>query len=227
MASATDIKAAVELLDVADDNLWEANGVPKLSVIRATLKDETVQASALQRAIGDFRRPVKNPEPAKEEAKVETPAPIAAASTEREDNITVPPAPTSTERLLAQVEAARVRRDELGDEMAAERTKRDEAARRLHELAQLQNKEIAWLEANEPQVTQAEAVKRVQAQTVARLAGGVAASHAMADILKATGQKVFPSVLDQSLAMRKQTPEQKANYAKFVHQTAAHRAGLG
>lgn len=213
MAKLVDIKAAVELMDVTNDDQWNADGTPKVEVVRENLKDSKVSEEDVLKAIGEFRRPAQANPPEASGPSVDE---------DRSDEVFVEK--DETQLLLDRVKEIRAERDRIGNLIETEHAKISEANREIARLTREQDKCISFLEKNEAQVTFAESVKRIQQQTVERLAGNVAASKQMATVLAGTGQAVvFPSALDASMAMRKRTPDQQQNYAKFVHQNAAHR----
>lgn len=202
MTTQVDIKAAVELLDVKDDAQWNKDGTPKLEAVRENLKDLTVKKEDVLAAIGDWRRPV------------------AQATA---DEVTKPTEPEDpTQALIAKLDAARARRDDVAKDMEGEHAKIRAANQRINQLTVLHDKEITFIEANEKQVNHAEIVKRIQKQTIDRLAQTKDATSAMAGVLANSGLAVFPSKLDQTLALRRKTPEQQTNYAAYVHQNAAN-----
>ena len=209
MATQVDIKAAVELLDVKDDAQWNKDGTPKLEAVRDNLKDQTVKKEDVLAAIGDYRRPGAEPGP-------------GTGGADKEDEVTAATPVDPTQELVARLDAARERRDSLGREMDVEHEKIRVANHRIAQLTVLQDKEITFIEANEKQVSHAEIVKRIQKQTQERLAQTVQATQGLNEVLKQSGLGAYPSKLDQTMALRRRTPEQQANYAKFVHQNAAN-----
>lgn len=222
MASNLDIKAAVELMDVAADAQWNKDGTPKLDVVRENLKDQTVSKESLLAAIGEWRRPAAPVTPS--EADIAAAAAAALAGGDRPDETTPEPEPdeeSPTDKLLKQVAEWRAARAEFDVQIAEQEKIKSAADRKVHQIRVEQDKVITLIERFAPQVSQAEAVKRVQAQTRENLQRNILATSVVAAAMKQTGLQSYPSKLDQTLATRRRTPEQQANYAKFVHQTAA------
>lgn len=220
MTELSDIKAAAELVDVADDSKWEKDGTPKVDAVKEHLdKNAKVSGADVLKAIGDFRRPTPPAAPAAPKVEV--------TALEKQEE----PAPSNPmDSLLAQVEAARAKRDEITLQMAEQRSRRDTAARALVDLSNEQNRHILFIEKNEPRVSQAEAVKRIQAQTTERLAATKVHASTVAQIMGAVagsvpgaGGAIFPSKLDAALASRPKHPDHLKNQAAYIQQSADAR----
>jgi len=212
MFDASEIKAAVGLLDQGNDAHWEADGTPKLSALRELLKNDKLTEDDVDDAIGAYKRlEVKGA------AQAPTPAEQGAAS--------VPLAPAVEElhpldpsTAEAQLADATRKRDALVGEISKVEKVRDEAQAKISSLQALVDCEIVRIETYSPRVTHAQAVKAIQRQTVETLARNKGVLVTAATALRGAGVNatIYPSKLDEARATQRRTPEQVQNMAKFV-----------
>lgn len=213
-SAAEEIVAAVQLMDVADNELWEADGAPKLDAVRTLAGNDKLTAEDVAAATNGFKRPVP---PA-----VQSAAKVPSADADKPDLLTLPEAAPSQADIDAKlVEEARVGLAAAEAEIAAINEERGELNKRLDVVIAAKDVHAKLIERLGPRVTFAEGVKRIQEQTVKRLADIKESSALAKAALQATGTNIYPSLLDASFGNRKRTPEQQANMAKYVHQSAA------
>lgn len=221
MVDANEIKAAIELMDAKDDAQWEADGSPKLDILKTLTNKPELTLDDVDEAVGAFKRgqKVKVAKHADETKPVEPIAPAVDLS--KLD-------PNGPEYATEVVRVARAEDARLKVLVAEAEAVRNAAANEVKKLTAARDEQVIIIERYAPQITHAQAVKAIQAQTVKNLADTKGRVALATQALAATGQQlVYPSKLDATLAMRKRTPEQATNFAKFVHQQAQARTPAG
>lgn len=192
----TDLAAAIKLAS-------DGGAVPTVDVVR-NLVGPDVSTDAIREALG---QPVDVAVAAPPAIEIPDPLPPADAR-------------LGYDMAMAIVNRARGNLAEIEDTLAAAQDERSKLVAHIDDLIKLKDHELRVIESYSPQVAFAEGVKKIQAQTRDRLLM-VKQKTAEAHVaLQATGTLTYPSQLDASLASRKRTPEQKANLATFIHQTA-------
>lgn len=223
---AKEIIAAVSLMDAKDAAQWEDDGSPKFSILQTLTNQPALTAEDVAGAIGDFKRgqKLKDAKPAvKATASEGTGIAPAGPPVTPVDLSTLDP--QSPEYATAMVNAARAEDALLKAEYDAVELERNALSDRLKDLTRKRDVVISAIETYAPKISHAAAVKAIQAQTQANLAGNKLKIAAVTSVLQGAGvQPAYPSKLDQVLATRKRGPEQTANYAKFVHQAAEGRS---
>lgn len=226
--SKENIKAAVEMLDSADDALWEKDGSPSLEALRALTGNSKLTSDDVDEAVGAFKRPggntvgsnQGNPESKQDNEEVAVTAnPEPEPARDRPKQAPDPRDPLEAKNIVADAEQdLNVVRAEIEEVEAL----RNECNERLVKLNARKSHDLRQIEIYAPRISQADAVKAIQRQTQERLIQQKSAAITSAEALRAAGiGKTYPSVLDSHLANRRRTPEQTANYAKYVHQNAA------
>lgn len=249
MTIKTDIVAAFELLEAKDDALWNADGTPKLEAIRNAAGDQRIKRDELIDAIGDRRRPVVKEsapqeqaptEPATQEKAPDPEQPLATGATntsaadpdaDRPDTIVaekpkvagVADENTPDKQELIEMAASRIETiDAEAREVDADLQKLNA---RMATLKANREKQKAIVEENQEQLTLAEAVKRVQAQTQANLRANKDRISVAAAAVKAAGASLAPhaSPLDAAYATRKRSPEEATRAAAYFAQRQTER----
>jgi hypothetical protein len=231
MKDANLIASAVKQLNVKDDAQWEPDGAPKLELIQRLANDKDITVDDVQEAIGAFKRgdKLKAQPPTQSKApESKDPALVAAtaADTPAENE---PPLesldPNSPEYADRIVRAARAEDGKLKAQVDDCERKREVLSDEIRKLTAARDAQIILIERFAPRISHAQAVKAIQGQTQRTLADQRVRLATAATILGPHGTPVnYASKLDASMAMRKRTAEQSANYAKFVHQSAAASA---
>jgi hypothetical protein len=224
--SAKDIKTAVEMLDPKDDAHWEKDGSPKMSQLKQLTGNPKLTSDDVDEAVGAFKRPGGDtiggsaPE-AEPEVVVAAPAAPVEPARDRPRQAADPRDPLDARVIVEEsLEALSDLRAEIDETEKA----RNELQEKLNELNLRKSENQRRIETYSPRITQAESVKAIQRQTIERLAAQKAAQISSAAALAAAGvHQSYPSKLDASLANRKRSPAETANYAKFVHQNAASK----
>lgn len=134
-----------------------------------------------------------------------------------------PPAIDPLEKTKDEVEAAKGAIRDIDPKIAEALAVKAAAEKTLKALESAKDKHLAVIETKGAQLSHAEQVKRVQAQTQARLAQQKEQTALAASALKAAGISVYPSKLDQSFAQRKRTPEGAAAHARYIQQQQTER----
>lgn len=200
---AKDINAALVMLDVQNDAHW-TNGQPNLVLLQEVLGPEltvedvnSVTKGADRIAIARGRGTIMS---------VPEPAPVNAAEIARKDTRTA-------QQRLAELEAA------LGDNA----TKREALNREQDSLNKERDRLVRVVQTGD-QVSSADAVKAIQAQSMRAAEDRKAAITLASAAMRAAGiGPTFPSVLDAQLAARRRGPDHVKNMAAFVHQSAMER----
>lgn len=205
MNSKKDIKAAVELLDPKNDLHWNADGSPSLKVLQEALGPE-LTVEQVNDAVGKdglekFARGrgviVSLPEP-------EEPNEISVARQKT----------TEARAAIADLDA----------KIEVNTSKRIELDRELDQLTTQKDAQIRQLAVYSPKVSDADAVKAIQRQTIEQNKKRIAALAVVQGAASAAGiGPQYPSVLDQRLANRPRTPDHAKNMATYVHQNAVDR----
>lgn len=210
MKDSAAIKRVVEGLNKDDPTLWDADGTPKLETVQILMDDETINAEDVDEAIGAFKRA---------DSKAAAPAPQEPGA--------IPPFnpmnPNDPIRSQAIVEEAETNLVALRESIDEQEKAREQANDRIKELKAQADVFILAIARHKPNFTHADAVKRIQAQTIAQLEERKRTTAAVAGILAQSGNPVMPSRLDAALQMRRRTPEQIKNMAVFLHQQANAR----
>lgn len=210
MKDSAAIKRVVEGLNKDDPTLWDADGTPKLETVQILMDDETINAEDVDEAIGAFKRT---------DSKAAAPAPQEPGA--------IPPFnpmnPNDPIRSQAIVEEAETNLIALRESIDEQEKAREQANDRIKELKAQADVFILAIARHKPNFTHADAVKRIQAQTIAQLEERKRTTAAVAGILAQSGNPVMPSRLDAALQMRRRTPEQIKNMAVFLHQQANAR----
>lgn len=199
---AKDIVAAVAMIEAKQ---WDAPGVPNLKAVQTIVGDKSVTAEQVAAALASVEPTAPTPEP----------------------EVIVDPSTldrNSPEYAAAVVAIARKAHGELVDAITEQEAIRDTAQAKIAEHRRNDDRHIRVIEQYGPKVSEAESVKRIQQQTIENLMKQKSAAQVVQGAMLGSGMKAYPSLLDASLANRKKDAEQKANYAKFVHQRASEIA---
>lgn len=207
MIDPNEIKTAVELLDKSDAEQWDAPGRPRLEVIRRLMGNDAVTDQDIDSALGTG----KAGEPAKT-AKPKVARPVEAVAEDNRPDMTGPGSGTgglptqpdgNPDRIAKLMQEVGVLKATFAEKVKPvedlERQRADldaKIAAGRKEVEKLQEK----IEAGTAIVTDAEIIKRIQANTQATLMARSAALAKVADAMKLTGQKIYASPLDAALA---------------------------
>lgn len=198
-----DIQAALAMLDVSNDEHW-VDGKPNLLLLQEALGSEltveevnSITGGADRIAIARGRGIIMS---------VPESEPVNVAEIARKETQTA-------QQKLASLEA----------QLGANATKREALNREQDALNKERDRLVRVVTSGE-QVSSADAVKAIQAQSVqARIDQKAAVTLASAAMRAAGIGPTYPSVLDQQLASRKRGPEHVKAMAAFVHQSATER----
>jgi hypothetical protein len=216
MIDAKKIREAVQALDSKDDSVWEADGSPKLDILKTLTDEPTLTIDDVEEA-GIFKRGEKA-KPAQAKTKTE------ANAKDEVDVSTLDP--QSPEFAMAVVTKARAEDASLREEIVAHEAELEKHKAAISKLTAARDQQIIIIETYEPKISHAQAVKAIQQQTVNTLRATRERMAVATQVLGPGGTAVtYASRLDAAMASRKRTQEQTANYAKFVHQTAASANG--
>lgn len=234
-----EVLAAFAKLDPAADADWNKDGTPKLDAIRRAAGDEKIARDELTQSIGDLRRPAapQAAEQAPPTAAAAEAAPQAPQAPPGPPAAEPAPAPAEDQVYIAQaedqpvpekakvVETAKAALDALKGDAQTAAAEFEAAKAKLDAVTAERHKHQEVIESNKAQMSNAEAIKRVQKQTQANLVNNRARVIAATMALKEVGlaPTVPASALDAYYAGRKRTKEQAANAAAFHHQRAKER----
>jgi hypothetical protein len=231
-----DVIAAFQKLDAKDDSLWNKDGTPKLEAIRNAAADQKISRDEMIGSIGDLRRPEVKAAPVEGDggapaAQEATPpaSPPAPAADDRPDTVS-PQKPhvegvedTETPDKAKLAAAAEARIKEIDAEIAKATPSLNDSIAEIARLTKLREKEAEVVEANTVILTHAEAVKKVQAQTIANIAANKERLALAQTALAASGFQPPPSALDAKLRDRKPTRESIAAKAAYHKQQGEAR----
>jgi hypothetical protein len=204
MIDVSEVKSTIEMLDKADAANWDAPGKPKLEVVQRLMGTDKVTADHIAFALGDGGTKAK----ADGTGIAPTSKPIkpgamhgATADDDKAEQIGPPVQPDRLEVMKAT--AAKAEADKKAALAVLDEKKRD-VAKLAAEIAAgektVSNLDIV-IENNIEQISDAEVVKRIQAQTQARLTIQAENNAKVKEVLKLRGpQAVTPaSPLDAAL----------------------------
>lgn len=207
MIDVSEVKSTIEMLDKADAANWDAPGKPKLEVVQRLMGSDEVTADHIVAALGDGGTKAKADgtgiAPTVPTAKPIKPGAMHGATAD-DDKAEQIGAPVQPDRLaVMKATAAKAEADKKAALAVIDEKKR-ESARLAAEIAAgektVSNLDIV-IENNIEQISDAEVVKRIQAQTQARLTVQAENNAKVKEVLKLRGpQAVTPaSPLDAAL----------------------------